>query len=156
MAGLAQVVGGEWLQAAARGQDQARDDLPLTYFEFGTLAALLIFSAAGLDALILEVGLGGRLDAVNLVDPDVALFTSIGLDHQDWLGEDLEAIGAEKAAIMRPGRPAVFSGRAQNIGGKAAKLLRSLWTPDQPIEHAIKLLEVLVEEGCGRRADHGQ
>lgn len=91
--------------------DQARGDIPLTYFEFGTLAALLIFADAGLDVVILEVGLGGRLDAVNLIDPDVALITSIGLDHQDWLGNDLEAIGAEKAAIMRPNRPAVFSGR---------------------------------------------
>lgn len=91
--------------------DQARGDIPLTYFEFGTLAALLIFADARLDAVILEVGLGGRLDAVNLIDADVALITSIGLDHQDWLGNDLEAIGAEKAAIMRPNRPAVFSGR---------------------------------------------
>ncbi|MGB5745162.1 MAG: bifunctional tetrahydrofolate synthase/dihydrofolate synthase [Sedimenticolaceae bacterium] len=91
--------------------DQARGDIPLTYFEFGTLAALLIFADVRLDAVILEVGLGGRLDAVNLIDSHVALITSIGLDHQDWLGTDLEAIGAEKAAIMRPNRPAVFSGR---------------------------------------------
>jgi dihydrofolate synthase/folylpolyglutamate synthase len=91
--------------------DQARGDIPLTYFEFGTLAALLIFADVRLDAVILEVGLGGRLDAVNLIDADVALITSIGLDHQDWLGNDLEAIGAEKAAIMRANRPAVFSGR---------------------------------------------
>ncbi len=91
--------------------DQARGDIPLTYFEFGTLAALLIFADVRLDAVILEVGLGGRLDAVNLIDSDVALITSIGMDHQDWLGNDLEAIGAEKAAVMRPNRPAVFSGR---------------------------------------------
>ena len=91
--------------------DQARGDIPLTYFEFGTLAALLIFADVRLDAVILEVGLGGRLDAVNLIDSDVALITSIGLDHQDWLGNDIEAIGAEKAGIMRPNRPAVFSGR---------------------------------------------
>jgi dihydrofolate synthase/folylpolyglutamate synthase len=91
--------------------DRARADVPLTYFEFGTLAALWVFAHADLDAVILEVGLGGRLDAVNLIDPDVALITTIGLDHQDWLGDDLEVIGAEKAGILRPGKPAVFSGR---------------------------------------------
>jgi dihydrofolate synthase/folylpolyglutamate synthase len=90
--------------------DQVRGDIPLTYFEFGTLAALLIFADARLDAVILEVGLGGRLDAVNLIDPDVALITAIGLDHQEWLGDDLEQIAAEKAGILRAGRPAVFSG----------------------------------------------
>lgn len=90
--------------------DRARGDVPLTYFEFGTLAALLIFAESALDAVVLEVGLGGRLDAVNLIDPDVALITRIGLDHQDWLGDDIEKIGAEKAGIMRAGRPVVFSG----------------------------------------------
>lgn len=98
------------LCAAFERVDQARGGVALTYFEFGTLAALCIFSDARLDAVILEVGLGGRLDAVNLIDPDVALITSIGLDHQDWLGSDRESIGAEKAGIMRGGRPAVFSG----------------------------------------------
>jgi len=98
--------------AAFERIDQARGDLPLTYFEFGTLAALLIFADAELDALVLEVGLGGRLDAVNLIDPDVALITSIGLDHQDWLGSDLESIGREKAGIMRRDRPCVYSGRS--------------------------------------------
>jgi dihydrofolate synthase/folylpolyglutamate synthase len=92
--------------------DRARGDVPLTYFEFGTLAALCLFAESDLDVVVLEVGLGGRLDAVNLVDPDVALITSIGLDHQDWLGADLEAIGAEKAGVMRRARPAVFSGRS--------------------------------------------
>ena len=91
--------------------DRARGDVPLTYFEFGTLAALLLFADAELDALVLEVGLGGRLDAVNLIDPTVALITSIGLDHQSWLGDDLEQIGAEKAGILRASRPAVYSGR---------------------------------------------
>lgn len=104
--------------------DQARAEVPLTYFEFGTLAALWIFAQLQLDALVLEVGLGGRLDAVNLVDPDVALITSIGLDHQDWLGNDLELIGGEKAGILRPGRPAVFSGRRmpQSIRGRAEQI----------------------------------
>ncbi|MGB5568249.1 MAG: Mur ligase family protein, partial [Sedimenticolaceae bacterium] len=104
-------VGDAAICAAFERIDQVRADLPLTYFEFGTLAALLIFAQAGLDAIVLEVGLGGRLDAVNLIDPDVALITGIGLDHQDWLGSDLESIGSEKAGIMRAGRPAVYSAR---------------------------------------------
>ncbi len=90
--------------------DRARSDVPLTYFEFGTLAALWIFVGAAPDAVILEVGLGGRLDAVNLIDPDVALITGIALDHQDWLGGDIESIGVEKAGILRPGRPGIFAG----------------------------------------------
>ncbi len=91
--------------------DGARGDLPLTYFEFGTLAALWIMAREKVDVALLEVGLGGRLDAVNIVDADLAIITSIDLDHQSWLGEDREAIGREKAGIFRPGRPAVFSAR---------------------------------------------
>lgn len=87
--------------------DRARGDTSLTYFEFGTLAAIEIFAGAGLDVVILEVGLGGRLDAVNVLDADVALITPVALDHADWLGSDRETIGREKAGIMRPGRPAV-------------------------------------------------
>jgi len=79
----------------------------LTYFEFGTLAALWLFAQAGLDVLVLEVGLGGRLDAVNIVDADVAVMTSIDIDHVDYLGSTREAIGREKAGIFRPGCPAV-------------------------------------------------
>lgn len=85
----------------------ARQSVSLSYFEFGTLAAMLIFADSGLDVAIMEVGLGGRLDAVNLLDPDVALITSIDLDHTEWLGADREAIGFEKAGIMRAGRPVV-------------------------------------------------
>jgi dihydrofolate synthase/folylpolyglutamate synthase len=81
--------------------------VPLTYFEFGTLAAWQAFSAAGVEAVILEVGLGGRLDAVNVFDADCAIVTSIDLDHMDYLGETREAIGFEKAGIFRAGRPAV-------------------------------------------------
>jgi dihydrofolate synthase/folylpolyglutamate synthase len=80
---------------------------PLTYFEFTTLAALFLFASAHLDVLILEVGLGGRLDAVNIVDPDVAVVTTIDIDHADWLGFTREAIGREKAGIYRTGRPAL-------------------------------------------------
>jgi len=89
--------------------DTARAQIPLTYFEFGTLAALQIFFAAELDVVVLEVGLGGRLDAVNIMDCDAALITGIGLDHREWLGDDRERIGYEKAGIMRPSRPAVCS-----------------------------------------------
>jgi dihydrofolate synthase/folylpolyglutamate synthase len=87
--------------------DAARGDIPLTYFEFGTLAALWLCSRAGLDAAILEVGLGGRLDAVNLIDADLAIVTSVDIDHKDWLGDDRETIGFEKAGIYRAGRPAI-------------------------------------------------
>jgi len=89
--------------------DQAREDISLTYFEFGTLAALDIFNRSELDVVVLEVGLGGRLDAVNIIDCDVALITSIGIDHIDWLGPDRESIGKEKAGIMRAGKPVVCS-----------------------------------------------
>jgi len=89
--------------------EQARDGVPLTYFEFGTLAALHVFSRADLEALILEVGLGGRLDAVNIVDADCAVLTSVGIDHVDYLGPDRESIGREKAGIFRPYRPAVIA-----------------------------------------------
>lgn len=89
--------------------NEARGDIPLTYFEFGTLAALLLFVEAELDVIVLEVGLGGRLDAVNWVDADLALMTSIGLDHTEWLGDTREAIGREKAGIFRKDRWAVTS-----------------------------------------------
>ncbi|MCB1909070.1 MAG: bifunctional tetrahydrofolate synthase/dihydrofolate synthase [Rhodocyclaceae bacterium] len=85
----------------------ARRDTPLTYFEHGTLAALAVFREAAPDVVILEVGLGGRLDAVNLIDSDCAIVTSIALDHTDLLGHDREAIGFEKAGILRAGRPAI-------------------------------------------------
>lgn len=87
--------------------EAARGDISLTYFEFGTLAAMILFMEAGVDAAILEVGLGGRLDAVNVFDPDVAVITSVALDHLEYLGPDREHIGREKAGIFRAGRPAV-------------------------------------------------
>jgi dihydrofolate synthase/folylpolyglutamate synthase len=86
----------------------AAGDTPLTYFEFGTLAALRAFTAAGCDAWVLEVGMGGRLDAVNAIDPDFSLITTIGLDHQAFLGDTIEAIAGEKAGILRAGRPAFY------------------------------------------------
>ncbi|CAM5791176.1 hypothetical protein CCAE64S_02736 [Castellaniella caeni] len=87
--------------------EAARGDTTLTYFEMTTLAALLIFQAARLDVVVLEVGLGGRLDAVNLIDTDCAILTSVDLDHMAYLGNTREAIGWEKAHIFRPGKPAI-------------------------------------------------
>jgi dihydrofolate synthase/folylpolyglutamate synthase len=88
--------------------EKARKDVPLTYFEFGTLAALTFFSQVTAEVVVLEVGLGGRLDAVNIVDPDVACVVSVDLDHQAFLGNDRESIGFEKAGIFRRERPAIF------------------------------------------------
>jgi len=102
-----QPVDDQQLCQAFEAVDQARAEISLTYFEFGTLAALFCFMQAGLDIIILEIGLGGRLDAVNIINADVALLTSVALDHQDWLGDDREDIGYEKAGIFRAGKPAI-------------------------------------------------
>ena len=112
------------LMAAFDAIDRARGEIPLTYFEFGTLAAFWILARERVEFALLEVGLGGRLDAVNLLDPQVAVITGIDLDHQQWLGTDREAIGREKAGILRPGRPAVYSGRRmpRSIGEIARRL----------------------------------
>lgn len=88
--------------------EAARGDISLSFFEFGTLAALILFSEEDLDFHLLEVGLGGRLDAVNVVDADIALIASIDIDHQDWLGDNRESIGFEKAGIIRSGKPVVL------------------------------------------------
>jgi dihydrofolate synthase/folylpolyglutamate synthase len=101
----------------------------LTYFEFTTLAVLWVLAGSGLDVVILEVGLGGRLDAVNIVDPDCAVITSIDLDHMELLGPDREAIGREKAGIMRAGRPVVVSDPVPpaSVLAHAAALGADLW-----------------------------
>jgi dihydrofolate synthase/folylpolyglutamate synthase len=109
-----------WVHAAELTEafekiEVARGSVPLTFFEFNALAALLIFDAAALDAWVLEIGMGGRLDAVNVVDGDVAVITSIGLDHQEYLGDTLEAIAREKAGIFRPGKTAVIGGREPSM-----------------------------------------
>jgi dihydrofolate synthase/folylpolyglutamate synthase len=119
--------------------EAARGDVVLTYFEFGTLAALAVFEAAGVATAILEVGLGGRLDAVNAVDPDACLITNVSLDHCEWLGYDVESIGREKAGIMRHGKPAVFAAadmpasvaaHAERIGAQLVRAgLDYSWTP---------------------------
>lgn len=111
--------------------EAARGDISLTFFEFNALAALLIFEAAGLDVIVLEVGLGGRLDAVNVVDADVGVVTSVALDHCEWLGNDVDSIGREKAGIFRANRAAIFGSRempasvefvAQQVGAKLQRL----------------------------------
>lgn len=99
----------EALVAGFNAVEAVRGDTPLTYFEHGTLAAWAVFCAEKPDVIILEVGLGGRLDAVNVIDADCTLVTSIALDHMDYLGDTREAIGFEKAGIFRAGRPAVCS-----------------------------------------------
>jgi len=96
----------ELCEAFAR-VDAARGAVSLSYFEFGTLAALDVFRRRSVDVAVLEVGLGGRLDAVNILDADAAVVTTVGVDHVEWLGGDREAIGREKAGIFRPGRAAV-------------------------------------------------
>ena len=104
--------------------EKARNGVPLTYFEFGTLAALTFFERVRAEVMILEVGLGGRLDAVNIIDPDVACVVSVDLDHQAFLGDDRESIGFEKAGIFRAGRPAIFG---------------DLEPPKRLVEHAEKI-----------------
>jgi dihydrofolate synthase/folylpolyglutamate synthase len=109
--------------------EAARDGTSLTYFEFTTLAIMSLMAASQLDVAILEVGLGGRLDAVNIVDTDCAVITSIDLDHMEFLGNDRDSIGREKAGIMRAGRPAVVSDPMppQSVVDHAGALGADLW-----------------------------
>lgn len=153
--------------------EAARGEVSLTFFEFGTLAALWLFRAAAPDLVLLEVGLGGRLDATNLVESDLAVVTSIALDHCDWLGDTREAIASEKAGIYRPGKPAIsgepnppvtLAQTAQAIGAKllqvgadfrrheaeavwhfqgARQLWRELPYPELPLDNAVTALAVV-------------
>lgn len=104
--------------------DAARGSVSLSYFEWNALAAFVAFARARVDVAVLEVGMGGRLDAANLLDADVAAVVSVGIDHREWLGDTVEAIGAEKAAIFRAGRPAIFGGRAmpRSVAAHAAAI----------------------------------
>jgi dihydrofolate synthase/folylpolyglutamate synthase len=121
------LVTAEELVSAFERIESARGEVGLTFFEFNTLAALLVFEAAKLDAWVLEIGMGGRLDAVNVVDPDVAVVVSIGFDHQEYLGTTLEAIAREKAGIFRHGRPAILGSR--EIPAVVEEIARAIGAP---------------------------
>jgi len=109
--------------------EAARGDIDLTYFEFTTLAIMQLLSTSAIDVAILEVGLGGRLDAVNVVDADVSIVTSIDIDHKDYLGDTREQIGFEKAGIFRPGKPAICSDPLppQTLIDHAERIGADLW-----------------------------
>jgi dihydrofolate synthase/folylpolyglutamate synthase len=140
----------EELIAAFEKIEAARGPVALTFFEFNALAAILIFGAAKLDAWVLEVGMGGRLDAVNVVDPDVAVVTSIGMDHQEYLGDTLEAIAREKAGIFRAGRTAVIGGREPSL--TLESVARSLNSPLKRL--AIEYNYILDGAGWRYRGTH--
>ncbi len=110
--------------AAFERVDAVRGDTPLTYFEFGSIAALIVFKERAIDIAILEVGMGGRLDAVNAVEPTASLITNVSLDHCDWLGEDVETIALEKSGIMRARKTTVFASPdvPESIASKAAAI----------------------------------
>ncbi len=138
-------VAADRLLAAFERIDAHPDSAALTYFEWLTLAAFLVFAEEELDVWVLEVGLGGRLDAVNALDADLALVTNIGLDHQSWLGDSREAIAREKAGILRPGRPAVY------VDPDPVPALR-----DQAKEDGVDLLSLGSDFRVGFVADDGQ
>ena len=117
------------LAAACAAVEQARGGVALTYFEFTTLAILHVLAGAGLDAVVLEAGLGGRLDAVNIIDADCAIITSVDIDHAEFLGATREEIGREKAGILRAGRPAIVSDPVppQSVIERATAIGADLW-----------------------------
>jgi dihydrofolate synthase/folylpolyglutamate synthase len=129
--------------------EAARGAIPQTYFEFGTLAAIDLMARASLDVAVIEVGLGGRLDAVNIIDADVAVITTIDLDHQDWLGGDRDSIGREKAGIARAGRPAIIGERTPPTGLMDA--LRGLGAEVVARGHAFSADEVAGEGAAAER-----
>lgn len=130
------------LVAAFERVEAARGATPLTFFEFGTLAAFEAFRAGGCDAWVLEVGMGGRLDAVNVVDPDFAVITTVDLDHREYLGDTVEEIAVEKAGILRAGRPGFYGDwpvpkSLRAVAGRLGADLRCLghdfdFTPSRP------------------------
>ncbi len=135
-------IGGEIVSADAlvphfERVEAARQGETLTYFEFSTLAILSLMAASGLDVAILEVGLGGRLDAVNVIDTDCAIITSIDLDHTEWLGPDRESIGREKAGILRAGRPAIVSDPVPpaSVIAHAEAIGADLWLSGRDFNH---------------------
>ena len=130
-----QEVSPEVLVAAFAEVEAARGEVPLTYFEHGTLAAWCVFARAPLDLIILEVGLGGRLDAVNAFEPDCAVVTSVALDHQQFLGDTREEIGFEKAGIFRAGKPAVCGDPhpPKSLLDHAAAIGANLWVSGRDV-----------------------
>jgi dihydrofolate synthase/folylpolyglutamate synthase len=131
------------LIAAFERVDATRGDIPLTFFEFGTLAAICVFHARQCDAWVLEVGMGGRLDAVNIIDSDYALITTVSLDHQEFLGATVEEIAAEKAGILRARRPGFYGdwptpAAVRRVAGQLGSELHCLgeafdFTPSRPL-----------------------
>ena len=133
---------------------RAAGEVALTYFEFGTLAAWEVFARQQVDVAILEVGLGGRLDAVNAYEPDCAIVTGIALDHTDWLGATREAIGFEKAGIYRAGKPAICADpeppqslldRATEIGANLRRINRDFAVRSSPTNWALSLPDLTLE-----------
>ena len=126
---LGEMASDEQIVASFQAVEAVRGETPLTYFEFTTLAILHLLSHAGLDVAILEVGLGGRLDAVNVIDADVAIVTSVDIDHTDYLGDTREAIGFEKAGIFRPSKAAICSDPVppQSLIAHAEAIGADLW-----------------------------
>jgi len=157
--------------AAFETIEAVRGDVALTYFEYGTLAAFVLFSQSDLDAWVLEVGMGGRLDAVNAVDPTAALITNVALDHCDWLGNDIETIAAEKAGVMRQDIPVIYGGsdvpaaivdRAEAIGARlllpgrdfsAAGLPQPGLPGDFQLHNAAAVIALLESAGLSRATD---
>ena len=126
--------------AAFESIDALRADVPLTYFEFGTLAALHVFAQTDVEIAVLEVGMGGRLDAVNAIEPTASLITNISLDHCAWLGDTIESIAAEKAGIMRAAKSVVFAApdmpqaivtSAKSLGARLVAATHSIVSPSQ-------------------------
>lgn len=134
----------EQLCAAFQKIDKTRGQIPLTYFEFGTLAALVIFTELKPDLVLLEVGLGGRLDAVNIIDADLSLVTTVALDHMDWLGDDREIIGREKSGVYRSNKPAICGdlNPPQSVANYALEIGATFYQADQQFSYKIK------ENGC--------
>ena len=162
-------VSDEVLVRAFEVVESARGSTSLTYFEFGTLAAFVVFSESGVDDWVLEVGLGGRLDAVNILDTDLAIITSVDLDHQAYLGNDIETIGFEKAGILRPGQSAIFAdinppqSLLQQARAQKVRLLRPghgyrlVAPPEQNAQgrQSDRLLEIDQDPTHIRLPDHG-
>jgi len=143
-------VGDEVILQAFERVESERNAVPLTYFEFGTLAALCVFDQAQVETTILEIGLGGRLDAVNVVEPDAGIITNVSLDHVAWLGSDVDTIAAEKAGILRSGKPFVFANEQppQAIVKKAKEMSSDLRVLNR--DYAYNIASEGSWQFCGR------